>query len=105
MIDWIAALDRVVARTGHGRFRALCDAAHPDHAAWRARVVGLAADPPGSGPARRPVAESAELARAMRACPYRSTEGCGCAGGRCALRGGAIVSHRDCFPCLERYGR
>lgn len=42
--------------------------------------------------------------RAMKACPFRSTgPGCGCSGGRCALRRGAVVSHADCFECLGRY--
>lgn len=54
--------------------------------------------------ARPTVAESAELARRAAACPYRATgPGCGCSGARCALRAGSVVSHVECFDCLRRY--
>jgi len=44
------------------------------------------------------------LVAAMKACPFRSSgPGCGCSGGRCALRRGAPVSHLDCFDCLQQY--
>jgi hypothetical protein len=52
----------------------------------------------------QPLEETLTLVRAMRACPFRSIDtGCGCAGGRCSLRHGAVVSHRDCMDCLRRY--
>jgi hypothetical protein len=51
-----------------------------------------------------PAEEGVRLARAMRACPYRSRgPGCGCSGANCSLRGGAVVSHIDCFDCLRRF--
>jgi hypothetical protein len=52
----------------------------------------------------RTAAEALALARAMKACQYRSTVGCGCSGARCALRAGRTVAHPDCFECLGRYG-
>lgn len=56
-----------------------------------------------SGPI--PLAESLDLVRSMRACPFHSTgPGCGCSGSRCALRGGRPVSHVDCFGCIRQYG-
>lgn len=36
---WEKALDLVVRRTGHDRYRELCDESYPQHAAWRDRVV------------------------------------------------------------------
>jgi hypothetical protein len=60
--------------------------------------------PAQADPAAPSVRESLELTRLMRACPYRSTDaGCGCSGGRCALRGASVVSHIDCFACLRRH--
>ena len=41
-MDWREALETVVGRTKHERFRALCAEDHPDHAAHRARVVAMA---------------------------------------------------------------
>jgi len=59
---------------------------------------------PAHDPDRPEVREALALARAMRACAFRSTgSGCGCAGGRCSLRRGSFVSHLDCFDCLRRY--
>ncbi len=67
-----------------------------------APIIDLPA--PTHDPARPAVFESLALVKAMRECPFRSTDsGCGCAGGRCSLRRGAIVSHPDCFDCLQRY--
>lgn len=50
------------------------------------------------------VAEAIRLTRIMKTCPYRNAVGCGCAGARCGLRRGKIVSHIECFVCLQRYG-
>lgn len=50
--------------------------------------------------------EALELTKQMKACPHRSTEGCGCSGAKCGLLGGKKVSHRDCFSCdVLRGGR
>lgn len=101
------AIDEVVRRTGVERFRFLCSELNT-HAVPNSRddylrhIRELAAGPP---PTEAPSAvESLRLARAANACPFRSTPSCGCGGPRCALRGGAAVSHLDCFPCVERYG-
>ena len=50
-----------------------------------------------------PCAEAMKLHRLMHRCLWRSTEGCGCTGVRCGLRG-VIVSHRDCLECVRIYG-
>lgn len=52
----------------------------------------------------RSAAQAVTLTRLVHACPFRNAQGCGCAGARCALRDGAIVSHAECFDCVERYG-
>jgi len=41
-MNWKTALDLVVARTGHERFRVLCADAWPDHAAYRRLVLRMA---------------------------------------------------------------
>ena len=100
-MHWTDALEIIVARTRHERYRVLCADDHPDREAWRIRILAMAAEPEPA----IPVSVALTLARRMRCCPFRSTDpGCGCSGGRCALRRGAIVSHRDCFDCLSRYG-
>jgi len=48
-MHWREALDLAVARTGHERYRALCDDAHPDHEAWRLTVLALAGEPVPAG--------------------------------------------------------
>lgn len=45
-MEWEAALEIVVARTGHERYRVLCDESHPDHAIHRRRVIELATATP-----------------------------------------------------------
>lgn len=42
---WAEALDIVVARTKHERYRALCADSHPDHEAWRAKMIEMAGKP------------------------------------------------------------
>lgn len=48
-MEWTEALDLVVARTGHERYRVLCAADHPDHEIHRRRAIekatGLVARP------------------------------------------------------------
>jgi hypothetical protein len=106
-MTWIEALSALTGHPHACRYRALCADAHPDieaRDAYRALVVRRATGRPG--PARAvPLGESLSLLAGLRACPFRSRDsGCGCAGARCALRGGAVVSHRDCFDCLKTYG-
>ena len=38
-MNWTEALEQVVARTGHLRYRELCADSNPDHRTWRARMV------------------------------------------------------------------
>ncbi len=101
-MTWECALESVLARTGHERFRQLCSESWPDHAGYRQLMVrmagGMTVDP-----ALIPLAEALEMLRVVKLCQYRSTAGCGCSGARCGLRS-AIVSHRDCLDCVERYG-
>lgn len=92
------------------RLRHICEASRrprpaPDDRPATARPTPTpvrAATPPADA-GRPPVHESLALTRSMNRCDFRSTKGCGCSGARCALRGGAIVSHVDCFDCLRRY--
>jgi hypothetical protein len=49
MMDWQAALDIVIARTSHLRYRELCDEGHPDHLIHRQRIVEKAT---GQAPTR-----------------------------------------------------
>lgn len=70
----------------------------------RAHILARSAGPAPAPAATPGVAGMIAGLAAMHRCPYRSTAGCGCSGGRCGLRGGAPVSHLDCLPCLERYG-
>jgi hypothetical protein len=43
-MNWYEALDVVVARTHHARYRDLCADDHPDHCAWRRLMLRLAAE-------------------------------------------------------------
>jgi hypothetical protein len=45
-MTWTEALDILVARTRHERYRQLCAEDHPDHEVWRARVVSEATGQP-----------------------------------------------------------
>ena len=50
-----------------------------------------------------PVSEVMALLKIVHRCLYRSTEGCGCSGARCALAG-RIVGPHDCLECVRTYG-
>jgi hypothetical protein len=41
-MNWSEALELVVAKTKHSRYRALVASDHPDHEYWRRRIVELA---------------------------------------------------------------
>lgn len=48
-MDWSEALEIVIARTRHERFRVLCAGDHADHEVWRRKVIELAGgEPPPS---------------------------------------------------------
>jgi hypothetical protein len=114
-MTWEEALKLIVERTRNLRYIELTADANLDvtqRDAYRSLLIRIATGAPESSlPKPEPapdlpsVAESIDLIRQMRACPYRSVDaGCGCSGGRCALRGGAMVGHIDCFDCLRHFG-
>jgi hypothetical protein len=41
-MDWTEALEMMVARTHHERYRMLCADSHPDHEAYRVLMIRLA---------------------------------------------------------------
>lgn len=45
-MEWCEALEIVVARTGHERFRALCDPSHPEHELNRVQMIRMAGGTP-----------------------------------------------------------
>lgn len=45
-MTWETALEIVVERTRHERFRVLCDESHPDHEGARRTVITLAGGTP-----------------------------------------------------------
>lgn len=45
-MTWQQALDLIVSRTGHERYRVLCRDEHPDHKAWRREMVRQAGGEP-----------------------------------------------------------
>ena len=86
------------------RFCELIDPADPQYnPGYRAVILAESARVAGA-PALPTVAESVLLVAAMKACPYRSTGANGCGCGRCGLRGGAAVSHLECFACIKEFG-
>jgi hypothetical protein len=45
-MTWQQALDEIVSRTRHERYRELCADDWPGHEAWRAEMLRLAGEPP-----------------------------------------------------------
>jgi hypothetical protein len=84
--------------------RRLCDLIDPACPSYDLRYVAvILAQSAGTDRPAQPAAETVELARRMNRCPFRSTGAAGCGCGRCGLRGGAVVSHLECFDCLRRF--
>ena len=104
-MTWRSALDVVVARTRHERFRLLCSADSPDHEAYRQLMIRMAAEDEPLAPALLPLTESLPLLRLVNSCLYRSRDtACGCSGFRCALRTvNPVVNHLECLECVKRY--
>ena len=103
-MSWEAALEIIVARTGHERFRVLCSDTWPDHAGYRQLMIRMSGGKPPDPAPLIPLAESLPLLRLVNLCSYRSRDAaCGCTGHRCGLRS-ALVSHLDCLDCVRRYG-
>lgn len=108
-MTWEQALDLVVSRTGHQRYRWLCSEDNPDteqRAAYRRLVISQAVDQPTAGISAvlMPAVESIAALKLVRRCHYRSVPSCGCEPGRCGLRGGKWVSDQDCLTCVSKYG-
>jgi len=98
-------LDRVVATTGHDRYRWLTSEANPDELqreAYRRLVERLAAGPL---PPPRPVADLSGTRKAMRmgklACLYAGPPACGCSGSHRCYALGRDATLRDCMVCLR----
>lgn len=95
-------LERVIAATGHERYRWLTSDENPD--AWsREGYRRLVSELAGGEtvPAKVPLAESVRASRlGFQRCWFSTKDdACGCSGVRCHLRG-RIVSLRDCVDCL-----
>jgi hypothetical protein len=89
--------------------RRFCELIDPGHAAYDPGYIhtlwGMSHRETKAADPRPNVVEALERVQAMHACPYRSIDpGCGCAGAKCGLRHGEIVSYPDCFECIRRYG-
>lgn len=109
------ALDRVIAQSGHVRYRDLCDPAHPDYQpGYVEMVLVMASSPRPIGALHRPVeqptiprppavAVTLNLIQRIRACPHWVKASCGCMPNRCRLGKGdqGHVSLDDCRRCLE----
>ncbi len=64
-MSWTEALDKIVAATGHDRFRELCAEAWPDHTSYRALVLKMVTG-------QEPAPPADEILRA-----YVEQHGCG----------------------------
>lgn len=103
------AIDIVVARTGHERFRSLCDPSSPVYdRGYEAVVLELAGAPDVEiDRTHAPtLATSLAIRNAVRTCPWRDPRpNCGCEGlARCAIGYGdraGDVSHADCWECAK----
>jgi hypothetical protein len=121
--DLAADLELVVHRTGHERYRVLCDPESPsyhpgyvEHVRREAARLRLVPGPDRSAPSPRidPAGEADWIA-AVRRCPHRGRilpprEGCGCnelwpcAARRGTLDGGAVARTADCLACVRKGG-
>lgn len=103
-MTWLDALEIVVARTGHVRYRWLCSDDNPDadqRDAYRIQVIAEAC----GEPPRPSVREALDGLAEMRACPHRDERtDCGCGGlAKCGKGRGVngLVNHGDCLACLK----
>jgi hypothetical protein len=103
-MTWQDALETVVSRTRHERYRWLCSDESPDarqRESYRALMLTLAGQPAPDPPAVAPLASSIRAVRlGFRQCLYSSHKGCGCTGTHC-YRHGRIVGLADCIDCLK----
>ncbi len=49
-MTWEDALEVVVSRTRHERYRVLCHNKHPDHTVWRAKMLAMVGEPISEDP-------------------------------------------------------
>ena len=87
----------------------LVDPGHPEYTPEYVATIRSLARPRTTDetrPAERPdLAETLSLLGAMKACLFRAVDTvCGCAGARCGIRQGSIVSYTECIECLRQYG-
>ena len=114
------ALDLVVARTGHQRYRDLCDPSHPDHDPGYIEYVLALAEGKSPDESPAPDAPPASMSRSdeirdhrlltalAKTCPYReNTSSCGCGVSICHASLGPsridpkAVSLDDCVQCVS----
>lgn len=97
------ALDLVVSRTGHERFRVLV-AENPAY--WPVILLHASnlLDGPAPEPAARPTPREGLAALMIaRRCRWGSWPACGCSGPRCSIHGREIAP-AECLACVRRYG-
>lgn len=108
-MDYAEAVEIVIARTKHERFRYLCSDDNPNREAWRAHVISEA-----TGEPRQPAITSNPtvqrqrlLATLVKACPYReNTSSCGCGASKCHAAWGSsridpqAANMQDCLDCV-----
>lgn len=119
-MEFAQALDLVVARTKHERYRHLVDPTHPDfNPAYRATILVMAGalEPPPTADAAPGTTPNRHAARDLlvRSCDHRVDavglergDVCGCLPAtRCLLRRGkwpddpCAVDYGDCLSCLS----
>jgi hypothetical protein len=111
-MDWMEALEIVVARDGVERYRVLTSDQNPDvpgRERYRADMVKMAAQPfepgkpfkPSTKEVRPTVSQSRAMITAVKACSFWSK--CSCSAGKCALKNNTTVSYQECFECLKSY--
>jgi hypothetical protein len=97
------ALEIVVGRTGHKRYRQLVDPTHPDYDHRYLELVRqLAAGQVPAQPADPPRGRAVERIRLMLACEHRGPLlSRGCQERRMCFARSAPVTSRDCLECVS----
>jgi hypothetical protein len=112
-VNWKEAVEIMVGRHGHERYRSLCSEDRHDHLAWRAEMIRKASGeppppfvpvPPSFIPAMPTIPTMILDHRAFRACPYSSDFVAGCchapATARCHWKA-ATVTLPTCLDCVK----
>ncbi len=107
-MDWQAAIEIVVARTGREFYRVACSDDRPDHPAWRAEMIRQASnEPPPAPPASPPMPFIPIMVldlRAFRGCLYSSDFVAGCCASPATVRchwKAAVVTMATCAECIN----